>query len=42
MVGFYMAKKAEAASTEIPEAKIRQAIWMLKVNKTKKAVCEHL
>jgi len=42
MVGFYMAKKAEAASTEIPEAKIRQAIWMLKVNKTKKAVCEHI
>ena len=27
---------------EIPEAKIRQAIWMLKVNKTKKQVCEHL
>jgi|TARA_R110001592_G_scaffold177592_11_gene417922 hypothetical protein len=27
---------------DIPEAKIRQAIWMLKVNKTKKAVCEHL
>ena len=27
---------------EISEAKIRQAIWMLKVNKTKKAVCEHL
>ena len=23
---------------EIPEAKIRQAIWMLKVNKTKKQV----
>ena len=27
---------------DIPEAKIRQAIWMLKVNKTKKTVCEHL
>jgi hypothetical protein len=27
---------------DIPEAKIRQAIWMLKVNKTKKQVCEHI
>lgn len=27
---------------EIPEAKIRQAIWMLKQKKTKKSVCEHL
>ena len=27
---------------EITEAKIRQAIWMLKANKTKKSVCEHL
>ena len=27
---------------EITEAKIRQAIWMLKAKKTKKAVCEHL
>ena len=26
----------------IPEAKIRQAIWMLKKGKTKKAVCEHI
>jgi len=33
-----MAKK----STEISEAKIRQALWMLKKNKTKKVVCEHL
>jgi hypothetical protein len=40
MVGFSMAKKAE--TNEIPEAKIRQAIWMQKVNKTKKAICEHL
>jgi hypothetical protein len=29
-------------SDEIPEAKIRQAIWMMKTNKTKKAICEHL
>lgn len=28
--------------TEIPEAKIRQAIWMLKANKTKKSICEVL
>jgi len=28
--------------SEITEAKIRQAIWMLKAKKTKKAVCEHL
>ena len=27
---------------EITEAKIRQAIWMLKANKTKKSICEHL
>ena len=27
---------------EIAEAKIRQAIWMLKAKKTKKVVCEHL
>lgn len=40
MVGFLMAKKLD--TTEIPEAKIRQAIWMLKTNKTKKSVCEHL
>ena len=26
----------------IPEAKIRQAIWMLKKNKTKKVVCDHI
>ncbi len=37
-----MAKKQEQPSSEISETKIRQAIWMLKVNKTKKAVCEHL
>jgi len=30
------------AKTEIPEVKIRQAIWMLKTNKTKKSICEHL
>ena len=27
---------------EIPETKIRQAIWMLKIDKTKKSICEHL
>jgi hypothetical protein len=27
---------------EITEAKIRQAIWMIKAKKTKKSVCEHL
>ncbi len=27
---------------EISEAKIRQAIWMMKTKKTKKAICEHL
>ena len=31
-----------AKTIEIPEAKIRQAIWMLKTNKTKKLICEHL
>lgn len=35
-----MAKKID--TQEIPEAKIRQAIWYLKTNKTKKFVCEHL
>jgi predicted transcriptional regulator len=35
-----MAKKIE--TQEIPEAKIRQAIWYLKTGKTKKFVCEHL
>ncbi len=30
------------AKIEIPESKIRQAIWMLKTNKTKKSICEHL
>ena len=33
---------ARTNKTEIQESKIRQAIWMLKVNKTKKQVCEHL
>ena len=27
---------------EITEAKIRQAVWMIKAKKTKKSVCEHL
>lgn len=36
-----MARKA-ASNSEIPEAKIRQCIWMLKTGKTKKACCEHL
>lgn len=30
------------SKNEISEAKIRQAIWMLKVGKTKKSICEHL
>ena len=34
--------RAKVKSTEIPEAKIRQAIWMIKSKKTKKSVCEHL
>ena len=33
---------AKAPTVEIPEAKIRQIIWMLKSGKTKKACCEHL
>lgn len=36
-----MARKA-IKTEEIPEAKIRQVIWMLKSKKTKKACCEHL
>lgn len=32
----------KAKTDEIPEAKIRQAIWMMKTNKTKKSICEHL
>lgn len=36
-----MPRKA-AIKDEIPEAKIRQVIWMLKTKKTKKACCEHL
>ena len=35
-----MAKKP--ATVEISETKIRQAIWMLKANKTKKSICETL
>ena len=31
-----------AKAPVIPEAKIRQAIWMLKKGKTKKAICEHI
>ena len=31
-----------AKSPIIPEAKIRQAIWMLKKGKTKKDVCSHV
>ena len=30
------------AKAEITEARIRQAIWMIKAKKTKKSVCEHL
>ena len=30
------------AKREISETRIRQAIWMLKTNKTKKSICEHL
>ena len=33
---------AKTTQNEIPEAKIRQVIWMLKTGKTKKACCEHL
>jgi DNA-binding CsgD family transcriptional regulator len=36
-----MSKKANAPE-EISEAKIRQAIWMMKQKKTKKSICEHL
>ena len=31
-----------AKSPTISEAKIRQAIWMLKKGKTKKIVCDHI
>ena len=31
-----------AKTNDITEAKIRQAIWMVKAKKTKKSVCEHL
>lgn len=31
-----------AKKVDIPEAKIRQALWMVKTNKTKKSICEHL
>ena len=30
------------AKREISETRIRQAIWMLKTDKTKKSICEHL
>lgn len=36
-----MVRRANKAE-DIPEAKIRQVIWMLKSKKTKKACCEHL
>jgi hypothetical protein len=41
---FQMAPKKETNKDkpEITEAKIRQAMWMLKVGKTKKSICEHL
>lgn len=35
-----MARKPK--TNEISETKIRQAIWMVKANKTKKSICEHL
>ena len=35
-----MARKP--TTNEISETKIRQAIWMVKANKTKKSICEHL
>jgi hypothetical protein len=34
--------RAKVNTNEIPESKIRQVIWMIKANKTKKACCEHL
>lgn len=34
--------RARINTNEIPEAKIRQVIWMIKSNKTKKACCDHL
>lgn len=37
-----MAKTTTKSTSEISEVKIRQAIWMLKANKTKKSICEHL
>ena len=33
---------AKTPTVEIPEAKIRQVLWMIKTGKTKKACCEHL
>lgn len=35
-------KSGNKDKPEITEAKIRQAIWMTKVGKTKKSICEHL
>jgi hypothetical protein len=37
-----MAKKQEQPSTDISEAKIRNAIWYVKTGKTKKFICEFL
>lgn len=37
-----MARATTKPKEEIPESKIRQAIWYLKEGKTKKFVCEHL
>lgn len=37
-----MAIKVKASNTEIPESKIRNAIWYLKNGKTKKFVCDFL
>jgi hypothetical protein len=37
-----MARAPATNKEEIPEAKIRQVIWMLKAGKTKKVCCEHL
>jgi len=34
--------RAAKKTNEISETKIRQAIWMVKANKTKKSICEHL
>jgi hypothetical protein len=41
-VGFLIMAKAATPKEEIPEAKVRNAIWYLKSGKTKKFVCEFL